>query len=112
MGNVFAGEPRAGGATGRSSGDDRRTVATGTVGRPLGQTGRLSLATDRTTAGRKGRRGLSPTSEPVPGPVEANPQAGGTVRPNTSRGWPAGALRWRVTFAIRSVERCRSKRFV
>ena len=36
--------------------------------------------------------------------LEANPQAGGTVRPNTSLlGWPAGALRRRVTYAIRSV---------
>ena len=51
----------------------------------------------------------APSLSLLPGPLEANPQAGGTVRPNTrpsTRGWggpwPTGALRWRVTFATRS----------
>ena len=56
------------------------------------------------TLGKWRRRGYAePELHACPPRLEANPQAGGTVCPNTSRGWPAGALRWRVTFANRSV---------
>ena len=72
--------------------------AAGPVVGQLGQTGLLGLA-------RYGRRrgNTEPGLRTCPPRLEANPQAGGTVRPNTSMSWPAGALRRRVTCANRSV---------
>ena len=62
--------------------------AAGSVGGPLGQTGRLGLATEAFGPGgrRAGRAGARPACTGPPRAIEANPQAGGTTHPNTEAG--------------------------
>ena len=82
---MFAGRPAA--CAGRvvppEAGERPLNPATGSVVGLLGRTGRLGLATERSAPGGCAEGGLPPRSGP-PGPVEANPQAGGTVRPDAS----------------------------
>ena len=64
--------------------------AAGSVEGPLGETGRLGLATERATGeeGGAGDRLRSAPHRALPA-VEANPRAGGTARPNAGAR-PAG----------------------
>ncbi len=81
---LAGGPPRERGGVPGGTGDP----AAGSVGGQLGQTGRLGLATNR--AAREERREAgAPLRRALPA-MEANPQAGGTVRPNTSAGLAGG----------------------
>lgn len=87
---MFAGGPRPeGGAAGeeaspRAGSGGAADTAAGSVGGRLGQTGRLGLATHRSAGEERGGRGATLTSARAALPaIEADPQAGGTARPNT-----------------------------
>ena len=102
---VFTGGParvRWEGLPGKTGGT--QDPATGSVGGLLGQTGRLGLATERSAREERGGRVLSDTLRA--GPSRPWRRTRGSEEPparTPARGRPAGALRWRVTFANRSV---------
>ncbi|KAK2814287.1 hypothetical protein Q5P01_000643 [Channa striata] len=103
--NVLAGGPRR--SAGRrplpSRGRGGFDRAAGSVGGPLGQTGRLGLATDRSAW--EERRGVCRALRAWPSrpwrPTR-RPEEPPTRTP--AQGRPAGALRWRVWVANRSGE--------
>ena len=84
---VFAGEARRPELRPQHSAVSGSSGVGSSVGRPLGETGRLGLATGAVgnSVGEEEER----LHHPITGALEANPQARGTLRPNTGAR-PAG----------------------